>query len=194
MHALSNLMKAISSFQQSQKGNQNLQSSETATNSSNSTHNNVEAAIRTLFPSINGAAEAAQNRSSESVESNRPDNEPIVESVDRPVGHRQRFQPSQNNQPRGKKRAKSTKAPAKKNKHVGQRSTIKDVILLPGPKFDKVPRGATREGLSSNGFVTTLELIPTMSVQEIREILEEKFRRKLLRSKNIPKFEFVRAI
>ena len=84
---------------------------------------------------------------------------------------------------------------AKKTKHVEQPSTIKDVILLPGPTFNKVPRGATREGLYSNGFVITLELTPTMSEQEIiRENLEEKFKHKLLRSKKVPKFEFVRAI
>ena len=107
---------------------------------------------------------------------------------------RARFQPSQNYQPRSKKRAKYTSVNAKKTKQVEQRSTIKDVILLPGPTFNKVPRGATREGLYSNGFVTTLELIPTMNEQEIRKNLEEKFKRKLSRSKKVPKFEFVRAI
>lgn len=189
MHALSNLVKAISSLQQSQQSSQNLECTETTQNSTD----NVEAAIRTLFPSINTTevTAASQNTSSESVRENQTN----VDSIDRSiVGHCVRFHPSQNYQPRGKKRAKSTKANAKKTKHVEQRSTIKDVILLPGPKFDKVPRGATREGLYTNGFVTTFELIPTMSEQEIREILEEKFKRKLLRSKKVPKFEFVRAI
>ena len=70
---------------------------------------------------------------------------------------------------------------AKKTKHVEQHSTIKDVVLLPGPMFNKVPHGATQEGLYSNGFVATLELIPTMSEQEIRKDLEEKFKHRLLR-------------
>ncbi len=191
MHALSGLVKAISAFQQS---SQSIESTETTQSLQNSTSNDVETAIRMLFPSTNGGVATVQNASSES-EGSRRDNQTIVNSVDRQfVGQRARFQPSQNYQPRGKKRAKSTKVNAKKTKHVEQRSTIKDVILLPGPTFNKVPRGATREGLYSNGFVTTLELIPTMSEQEIRENLEEKFKRKLLRSKKIPKFEFVRAI
>ena len=192
MHALSGLVKAISAFQQS---SQNIESTVTTQSSQNSTSNDVETAIRSLFPSTNGTAATVQNASSESESSRRDNQTNVVNSVDRQfVGQRARFQQSQNYQPRGKKRAKSTKVNAKKTKHVEQRSTIKDVILLPGPKFNKVPRGATREGLYTNGFVTTLELIPTMSEQEIRENLEEKFKRKLLGAEKVPKFEFVRAI
>ena len=188
MHALSGLVKAISAFQQS---SQNVESTETTQSLQNAANNDVETAIRSLFPSTNGAVAMVQNPTSESNGSNQTS----VNSVDRQfVGLRSRFQPSQNYQPRGKKRAKSTQVNAKKTKQVEQRSTIKDVILLPGPTFNKVPRGATREGLYSNGFVTTLELILTMSEQEIRTNLEEKFKRKLSRSKKVPKFEFVRAI
>ena len=175
MHALSGLVKAISAFQQS---SQNVESTETTQSLQNAANNDVETAIRLLFPSTNGAVAMVQNPTSESNGSNQT----CVNSVDRQfVGLHSRFQPSQNYQPRGKKRAKSTQVNAKKTKQVEQRSTIKDVILLPGPTFNKVPRGATREGLYSNGFVTTLKLIPTMSEQEIRTNLEEKFKRKLSR-------------
>ena len=181
MHALSGLVKAISAFQQS---SQNIESTVTTQSLQNSTSNDVETAIRSLFPSTNGTAATVQNATSESESSRRDNQTNVVNSVDRQfVGQRARFQPSQNYLPRGKKRAKSTKVNAKKTKHVEQRSTIKDVILLPGPKFNKVPRGATREGLYTNGFVTTLEQILTMSEQEIRENLEEKFKRKLLGGK-----------
>ena len=175
MHALSGLVKAISAFQQS---SQNVESTETTQTVQNAASSDVESAIRLLFPSTNGTVATVQNTTSESKGSNQTS----VNSVDRQfVGLRARFQPSQDYQPRSKKRAKSTSVNAKKTKQVEQRSTIKDVILLPGPTFNKVPRGATREGLYSNGFVTTLELIPTMSEQEIRTNLEEKFKRKLSR-------------
>ena len=174
-------VKAISAFQQSR---QNVESAETTQSLQNAAS---ETAIRSLFPSTNGTVAAIQNTTSEP----KGNDQTIVNSADRQfVGLRARFQPSQNYQPRGKKRAKSTQVNAKKTKQAEQRY----VILLPGPTFNKVPRGATREGLYSSGFVTTLELIPTMSEQEIRANLEEKFKRKLSRSKKVPKFEFVRAI
>ena len=70
------------------------------------------------------------------------------------------------------KKAKSAKVNvSNKNKHVEQHSTSKDVILLHTLTFNKVSRGTTREGLYSNGFVTTLELTPKTSEHEIRDNL-----------------------
>ena len=100
MHVLSGLVNAISAFQQS---SQNLESSENTRSSQNSATNNVEAAIRSLFPSTNGAVSTEQNASSES-EGTRSGSQTIANSVDRQfVAQRAHFQPSQNYQPWVKK-------------------------------------------------------------------------------------------
>ena len=66
MHALSGLVKAISAFQQS---HQNIESTETTHSLQNSTSNDVETAIRSLFPSINGARATVENATCESEDS-----------------------------------------------------------------------------------------------------------------------------
>ena len=72
---------------------------------------------------------------------------------------------------------------------------LKDVILLHGPKQDKVPRGVAREALFALGFTMTLQLSHTMEESEIRSLLEEKFKNKLESiSRKGNKFQFVRAI
>jgi hypothetical protein len=63
MHALSGLVKAISAFQ-----HQSIESTETT---QSSTSNDVETAIRTLFPSTNGGQATVQNASSGSEGSSR---------------------------------------------------------------------------------------------------------------------------
>ena len=57
---------------------------------------------------------------------------------------------------------------------VNEKRYIKDVILLPGPRVQCVPKGVVREELYVRGFTTTFELFSSMNEKEIRAILEGK--------------------
>ena len=94
---------------------------------------------------------------------------------------------------RAKRVAPTSGGHRKKLKAVDERTTVKDVVLIPGPKANIVPKGAARKELFVRGFVTTFELRPSMTEKQIRDVLEEKLNKKL-ESIAFPKFEFVRAV
>ena len=106
----------------------------------------------------------------------------------------ERFLPNHKYGP--KKRPRNVKNSTNKTSKCNeQRTVLKDVILLHGPKQDKVPCGVARKVLFALGFTTTLELSHTMKESEIRSLLEEKFKNKLESiSRKGNKFQFVRAI
>jgi hypothetical protein len=182
LQSLSNLVKAISRL--SQNSTETRNSGETQ-----ETTDDVEATIRTLFPSTNGQTEADRNETRVVAEHgalNTPDR--------RYPENAERFVP--NRKYGTKKRPRNVKnSTSKKPKCNEQRTVLKDVILLHGPKQDKVPRGISREALFALGFTTTLELSISMQESEIRSLLEEKFKNKLESiSRKGNKFQFVRAI
>ncbi len=169
LQSLSNLVKAISRL--SQNSTETRNSGETQ-----ETTDDVEATIRTLFPSTNGRVTSTQT--------NRNETRVVAEhgALDMPdrryPENAESFVP--NRKYNTKKRARNVKSStSKKPKCNEQRTVLKDVILLHGPKqLDKVPRGIAREALFALGFTTTLEP-NTMEESEIRRILEEKFKNKL---------------
>ena len=185
IHSLSNRVKAISRL--SQNSTETRNSGETQ-----ETTDDVEATMRTLFPSTNGQLA--------SIQANRNETRVLAEhgalsTPDRPYPENtERFMP--NRKYGVKKRQRNMKnSSSKKSKSNEQRTVLKDVILLHGPKQDKVPRGIARESLFALGFTTTLELSHTMEEGEIRSLLEEKFKNKLKSiSRKGNKFQFVRAI
>ena len=168
--SFSNLVKAVSRLSQNNTEARTSEESQVSIE-------DVEATIRRLFPSINGQAtssQAGQNETravAERVSLNAPDRR-YAESTERFVPNR--------NYASTKKRSRYVKnASNKKPKGNELRSTLKDVILLPGPKQNKVPRGLEREALFAHGFTTTIELNAGMHESEIRSFLEEKFQKKL---------------
>ena len=74
------------------------------------------------------------------------------------------------------------------------KSTFKDVILLPSPSNNVVPRGTVREKLYTEGLAKSAEEISDdMSEQTIREQFSKTFQGKL-DGQPEPKFDFIRAI
>ena len=183
LQSLSNLVKAISRLSQNSTETRSSEETQEPTD-------DVEATIRNLFPSTNGQRTSTQaNQYENHVEHgalNMPDR--------RNPETAERFLP--NRKYGTKKRPRNVKnSISKKPKCNEQRTILKDVILLPGPKQDKVPRGIAREALFGHGFTTTLELSNTIEESEIRSLLEEKFKNKLGSiSRKGFKFQFVRAI
>ena len=170
-----------------------------------SQNESVTDTIRDLFPSVNGQTSQSTSSSSraQTPDNSQPSNLTQEDVVERPKTNNQtpdrRFVQQFENfvtNNSGKKRTKFIKKPtgSKKPKRGDQRTVFKDVILLPDPKQQKVPRGTTREALYSHGFTTTIELHPSMTENDIRKLLEERFSRKLWDLNKSPKFEFVRAV
>jgi hypothetical protein len=191
LQSLSDLVKAITRLSQNSSGRNDEDSEDT----------NVEAAIRSLFPSTNG--QSAQLTSPQERDPSTQNETRVVRGAEherssnipdrRTRESSERFVP--NRKYGGKKRSKSVKNNAnKKPKGNEQRNVLKDVILIPGPKEQKVPRGTKREALFSHGFTTTIELNLTMNESDIRAVLEEKFANKFASSQKCPKFEFVRGV
>jgi hypothetical protein len=191
LQSLSDLVKAITRLSQNSSGGNDEDSEDT----------NVEATIRSLFPSTNG--QSAQLTSPQERDPSTQNETRVVRGAEherssnnpdrRTRESSERFVP--NRKYGGKKRSKSVKNNAnKKPKGNEQRNVLKDVILIPGPKEQKVPRGTKREALFSHGFTTTIELNLTMNESDIRALLEEKFANKFASSQKCPKFEFVRGV
>ena len=127
----------------------------------------VEATIRKIFPCTRGQSSAQQigrgtdSHYRHSVSQNN--------GVDRGSSlTTERFIPTQNY---GWKKRKRTNVTNKsKAKYGDSRTSLKDVILLPGPNHHKVPRGYARESLFSRGFTTTIELDTGMSEDGVRRL------------------------
>ena len=131
LQSLSNLVKAISRLSENSTESRNGGETQESTN-------DVEAAIRTLFPSTNGSTQANQDETHVAAEHgvlNMPDRR-IPENTERFVPNRKYG---------SRKRPRNLKSSTgKKPKCNEQRTVLKDVILLHGPKQDKVPRGMAR--------------------------------------------------
>ena len=112
-----------------------------------------------------------------------------------------RFNPRNTYRPKSGKKAKSSSSQAPKRQrskssdtsHSSERKSVKDVILLPGPRVKCVPKGVAREELHVRGFTTTFELSSSMNEKEIRAILAEKLKYKL-GNRLGPKFIFLRTV
>lgn len=158
LQSLSNLVKAISRL--SQNSTETRNSGETQ-----ETTDDVEATIRTLFPSTNGQLTSTQaNRNETRVVAehgalNMPDR--------RYPENAERFVP--NRKYGTKKRPRNVKnSTSKKPKCNEQRTVLKDVILLRGPKQDKVPRGIAREALFALGFTIPRRLNLALLCKKVR--------------------------
>lgn len=131
---LSNLIKAVSNV--ADRGT----SSESNRDESSSA--SVEETIRRLFPSteVTGSinttstVEARESTARRSSESSRERNE----NMDRqPIAIIPRFVPSNNYRPKAGKKAKSSSSKAPKKQRCDERTSVKDVNLLRGPKCAK---------------------------------------------------------
>ncbi|CAB3987907.1 G2 M phase-specific E3 ubiquitin- ligase-like [Paramuricea clavata] len=188
MQILANLIKAVTNVaDRGTSQESNIEGSEGSSSVS------VEETIKRLFPSTEGGqgANATKNtvlgeRAVEQERNENPDRHTVASIV--------RFNPSTVYRPKAGKRAKSSssKAPKKSSSSKAQnqnhqrtkaseaeRKSAKDVILLPGPNVNCVPKGVAREELYVRGFTTTFELTLSMTEEEIRCILEEKLKDKL---------------
>ena len=145
MQILTNLIKAVTNVT-------DLSSSRTTNNVSNSNEetSGVESAIKRLFPSTDQATHATvsnQCKARENGESSYGSH--VEEGIPdrRPVSNITRFDPNSVYKPKSAKRAKS-RQPQKHQLQKKQRNTtgsierksVKDVILLPGPKVSNVPK------------------------------------------------------
>ena len=138
-----------------------------------------EAALRQLFPSIRGQS-SSHSAASASVSASRATN-----GV---------FNPSANWSRKGKKRGNKKGTSAICGSSGVSKAVLKDVVLLPSPKVDEVPRGQFRETLYSKNFAASaVEFSDEMQEEEIRCKCNELFERKL-RCCSEPKFYFVRAV
>ena len=188
MQILANLIKAVNNV--ADRGTSHESNSEGSNTAS------VEETIKRLFPSTEGRSAnttrntvPARERCSSEQRNENPDRHPVASIA--------RFNPSNVYRPKAGKRAKSSssKDPKKQRGKASdtERKSVKDVILLPGPKVKCVPKGVAREELYVRGFTTTFELSTSMSEEEIRRILEGKLKDKLGITPG-PKFIFVRAV
>ena len=150
----------------------------------------VESAIKRLFPSTDQATHAIVSNQSKAHENGESSYGSHVEEgipYRWPVPNITRFKP----------KSSTSKAPiAKKQRNTTasiERKSVKDVILLPGPKVSNIPKGIAREELFVRGFTTTFELLTFTSEEEIRTILEAKLKDKLGESWG-PKFTFFQAV
>lgn len=110
------------------------------------------------------------------------------------------FHPSTNYKPKKGKKNESKGQKRKRQASGEEKSTsndkpvLRDVVLLPSPKMEDVPRGSKREELYTHGCV--------ISAFEIRDAdTEEEIRRKMITAFNEnfkdlpePKFKFMRAV
>ena len=172
--------------QETQRRNGNgsaLQESRASTQSSQS----IEGEMRRLYPSINSVHENASLAGNNSA----PDRN-YVQSI-------RNFQPSTNYRPK-----KGKKSVVQKRKRLAgtndeenpskNKPVLRDVVLLPSPKIDYVPRGSKREQLYTEGYViSAFEIRDSHTENEIRKRVTNAFGEKL---RNIPepKFKFVRAV
>lgn len=190
MQIVCNLIKAVT----------NVADRGTSSNNQGSSSISVEETIKRLFPSTQGGqgtnATTPRNtvlRDQSAVEQERNENPDRLT-----VASIARFNPSTVYRPKAGKRAKSSssKAPKKQRTKASgtERKSVKDVILLPGPKVNCVPKGVAREELYVRGFTTTFDLSLSMNEEEIRQVLEEKFKDKLGNILAGTKFIFVRAV
>lgn len=106
-------------------------------------------------------------------------------------GTRATFQPSKN--------YKGKKASFPKQKTTSKASSkpavLKDVILLPSPSMEEVPRGTFRESLYTRNFAASaIEIEEDMSEQDLRSLFDEIFKDKLHGVSDPIKYEFTRAI
>ena len=113
-----------------------------------------EAAFRQLFPSIRGQS-SSHSAASASVSVSRATN-----AV---------FNPSANWARKGKKRGNKKGTSAICGSRRVSKAVLKDVVLLPSPKVDEVPRGQFRETLYSKNFAASaVEFSDEMQEEEIR--------------------------
>ena len=77
---------------------------------------------------------------------------------------------------------------------VSSKLVLKDVILLPSPNIEDVPRGLFREQLYSKGFAeSAVEIVDKMTEEKMKDKFNNCFSDKI-KYLTEPKYEFVRAI
>lgn len=176
---LNNLIAAVTNLRDNPEGNNNTVQNGSARSPAATTSETTEGALRRLYPSIDQPPV---------VRNNIPEDRSTVNNLTR-------FNPSIDYRPR---KGKKNPVRPSKRKHSGSsrqsKATFKDVILLPSPTINVVPRGKNREELFAKCFAeSALEISDEMSEQTINELFNRIFQRKL-NSLPDPKFSFVRAI
>lgn len=187
---LNNLITAVTNLRDNPEGNNRVSSGhngsvQPATTSTISETTNE--ALHRLYPSINQPP-VVGNASNATVTQLATTDRSFVNALTR-------FDPNTNYRPK-----KGKKHPARQNKRKhsestrSSKATLKDVVLLPSPKINVVPRGKNREELYTKCFAeSAVEISDDMSEQTIKEKFATIFQRKL-NSLPEPKFDFVRAI
>ena len=148
---------------------------------SNVDQSSTEAAIDSLFPSIGTSrVSACQNE-----------------------GNVNRFNPKVSYGIKRRKRSASSKSPntssgdtltKKKGRESNCKSLLKDLILLPSPRIENVPRGRFREYLYANGFAeSAVGVSDQMTEEDIKAKVSNIFEQKLELIPE-PRYHFVRAI
>ena len=186
---LNNLITAVNNLRDNADGNNTNPSvsqrqQQAATNSETTSQ-----ALRRLYPSINQLPVPNPGHVS-SYSSGTSTQQGGCSSVNDLT----RFNPRANYRPNKRKNPIRHNKRQKCENSRSSKSTFKDVILLPSPSNNIVPRGKVREKLYTEGFAKSAEEISDdMSEQTIREKFYTIFQSRLDGLPE-PKFDFVRTI
>ena len=138
----------------------------------------TECAVKRLFPSTRGAAATLCGSGPTTASATRPSfnvNTDYVKS-------------------RKKGSCRNGKGKVAKKSANSTKLVLKDVILLPCPKIEYVPRGIFPEQLYSKGLVeSAVEISDEMTEEEIKQKFNDCFQDKI-KYLTEPKYDFVRAI
>ena len=188
---LNNLIAAVNNLRDNAEGN-NTNPSVSQRQQAAATSESTSQALRRLYPSIDqmpvpNPGHALSDSSGTSTQSAAGRSS---------VNDLTRFNPMAN-YPRNKKKnlIRHNKKQKLCENSRSSKSTFKDVILLPSPSNNIVPRGKVRERLYSEGLAQSAEEISDdMSEETIREKFSTSIFQRKLDGLPEPKFDFVRAI
>ena len=171
---LNRLIQAVNSLRDNNaRGIQDGESVNQHRETENGLGETTESAVKRLFPSTRGTVSSGPTAAS----ATRPSFYVNTDYV--------------KNRKKGSSRNGKNKMP---KASASSKLVLKDVILLPSPNIEDVPRGLFREQLYSKGFAeSAVEIADEMTEEEMKDKLNNCFSDKI-KYLTEPKYEFVRAI
>ena len=171
---LNRLIQAVNSLRDNNaRGSQDGESVNQHRETENGLGETTESAVKRLFPSTRGTVSSGPTAAS----ATRPSFYVNTDYV--------------KNRKKGSSRNGKNKMP---KASASSKLVLKDVILLPSPNIEDVPRGLFREQLYSKGFAeSAVEIADEMTEEEMKDKFNNCFSDKIKYLKE-PKYEFVRAI
>ena len=195
---LNRLIQAVNSLRENNISNARGSQSDTSSSQENiqnypgnSDHReSTESAINRLFPSTRGGSGTTHGAHGSSHSTSTSEAGQTGTSL---------FNVNNNYISKGRKRGSRSlrdvkgKMPVKKQ-GVNGKATLKDVILLPSPTLEEVPRGLLCEQLYQKGFAeSAVQISDDMTEEDVKLKFNEIFKEKIEFFPE-PKYEFARAI